>query len=509
MTARKTSGALATSVLIHLVAAIIVAVLLVTQTQEFRDLVGVEVLQAVEPPKPQVRKPIIKPVVRPNTPAPHAVAVQQIQAQPRITSAAAVRTASVQPKTVSEFSNRVVKLDAPIDPNVPKVVDSNAPVPQAVTHANLPVSDAPDALAHASPGVGGQGDGAGEGDGMGGGGVRRGVVGVVQVKTTAFNRPPPGLAMVEHVGVARDALEEVAENVMLGNIEVAPLPAGEPGGRVVGRGRDIRGVFRFTRVRHTLSDWWADASALNAFAKWMNEKTYIRTDMSVEGGALKLTDANLMKSPLLIMTGHDPSLTRTRRLNSRQYGGGKLDDRLSDGEATGLRRYIVEKGGFLMFDDCGLNDPDRGMTRLFLSQMRNILPEYCVGRLPNNHEIYNNFYNLGGPPLGFSVYWANVAYGFKGGARRNYLQGISVDDKLSVLISRRDFMCAMESISLPSRAVHFSPGVFRIMTNIAVYALTHGTISDYANYVPDNLLRAQRFPTRAPEAARIEAVRDQ
>ena len=66
----------------------------------------------------------------------------------------------------------------------------------------------------------------------------------------------------------------------------------------------------------------------------MNERTKIKTDMNVEGGALKFTDANLHKAPMLFMTGHDPALTRSKNLMSRQYGGGKLDNRLSETEAS-------------------------------------------------------------------------------------------------------------------------------------------------------------------------------
>ena len=38
--------------------------------------------------------------------------------------------------------------------------------------------------------------------------------------------------MVENVGAARDALGDVVENITLGNVEVPPLPRGEPSGRV-------------------------------------------------------------------------------------------------------------------------------------------------------------------------------------------------------------------------------------------------------------------------------------
>ena len=69
---------------------------------------------------------------------------------------------------------------------------------------------------------------------------------------------------------------------------------------------------------------------------------------------------------------------------------------------------------------------------------------------------------------------------------RNSLEGITVGDHLGALICRRDYMCAMESVSLPTRAVNYSPDVYRFCTNVIVYALTHGGISDYSGYVRED-----------------------
>ena len=307
--------------------------------------------------------------------------------------------------------------------------------------------------------------------------------------------------MVETVGAAPDALGDIVENITLGNQEVPPLPRGEPGGTVIGKGRDIRGVLRFTRIRHNLSDWWADSSSLNALTKWINERTKIKADMNVEGGALKLTDANLHRSPILFMTGHDPALVRSHNLLGRQYGGGRMDSRLTETESAAMRRYLVEKGGFLVFDDCGVNAPAQAMIRLFLAQMRYVMPEYQVERIPNDHTVYDNFYEMGGPPVGFDIFWWGTRP-----QRRNFLEGVSVGDKLSVITVRRDYMCAMEAVSLPTRSVHYSPGVYRFMTNVVVYSLTHGDISDYSNYIPEDLLAKKALPTNAPEAAKIGAL---
>ena len=487
MRIKRTSGALMTSLGLHLLLAFIAGVYLITQTPYFQEIITGEILQPAKPPKPIVRKPVIKQPIKPTVPTRDTV-VEQVPAKPRVTTVFSEKD-TFQPKTVLEFSHQTVKVEAPINPNVPKVVTPNAPLPTGVTHADLPVSDAPNALSVSAPVVSAPSAGPAN--------IGRGAAGTaVQVKV-AFERPP-GLAMVENVGVVNSGIDDVHRIVNLGNNEVPPAPRGEPYGHIIGRGKDIRGVFRFTRVKHSLSDWWADASSLNALTKWLNERTKIKTDMNVEGGALKLTDANLLKSPLVFMTGHDPSLVRSRNLLGRQHGGGKLDGRLSEAEAAGLRRYLVEKGGFLVFDDCGVNAPAQAMIRLFLAQMRYVMPEYQIERIPNDHEVYNNFYEMGGPPVGFDIFWWGTRP-----PKRNYLEGISVGDKLSVIVVRRDYMCAMESVSLPTRNVHYSPGVYRFMTNVVVYALTHGQISDYSDYVPEDALTKRELPTRPPQAAGV------
>ena len=487
MGGKRTSSALMVSVLLHLVVVFVTGIYLITQTPKFQEFIGVEVLQRKVPPGPKVRKPIVKSVIKPTLPARNTV-VEQIQLPPRVTVVFLDRLV-FQPRTVLEIPKQIIKVNPPIDPNLLRIVTQKQPVPTVLTEMNLMVSDAPDALAFSAPVV--------TAPSVKLANTYRGIAGTaVQVKI-AFERPP-GLKMVENVGAAREALSDVVENIVLGNNEVLPLPKGEPGGRVIGKGRDIRGVLRFARVRHDLSDWWADASALNALTQWLNERTKIRTDMNVEGGAVKLNDANLFKTPLTFMTGHDPSLVRSRRLFGWRYGTGKMAGSLTESEAAGLRRYLVEKGGFLVFDDCGVNAPAQAMARIFLAQMRYVMPEYHVERISNNHEVYNNFYEMGGPPTGFDIFWWGTRP-----PKRNYLEGVSVGNRLSVIVNRRDYMCAMETVSLPTRSVHYSPGVYRFMTNVVVYALTHGQISDYSDYIPKHILAKKELPTRPPHIADI------
>jgi hypothetical protein len=178
----------------------------------------------------------------------------------------------------------------------------------------------------------------------------------------------------------------------------------------------------------------------------------------------------------VFLTGHDPSLVKNRNLRR-----GPISYNLSEEERDAMRRYLIEDGGFIFFDDCGVNAPSQVFLRLVLAHLRCAVPEYSVERIPNNHEIYHNYYDMAGPPVGFDIFWWGTH-----APKRDFLEGVTVGDHLGALVCRRDYMCAMESVSLPTRAVHYNPGVYRFCTNVIVYALTHGGISDYSDYVHED-----------------------
>ena len=55
MGAKRTSGAFMTSLILHLIIAFVAGLYLVSQTQQFKDLVSADVLRSKAPPKPKVR----------------------------------------------------------------------------------------------------------------------------------------------------------------------------------------------------------------------------------------------------------------------------------------------------------------------------------------------------------------------------------------------------------------------------------------------------------------------
>ncbi len=271
-----------------------------------------------EPPKPNVRNVIVKPTSKPVLNTQNTVILEHVSMHPRMRGAIERDTPVVRQRTVLEISNVTVKIDSQITPNVPKVVKQNTSIPAVVTDTELPPSDTLSALSSAGPIPSAPTAGPSI--------IVRGVSGNPVQVTHRFERLPV-LTMTEHVGYDRNVIDRFG--IVMGGHEVKPLPKGKPGGEVVGKGRDIQGVLRFARIRHNLSDWWADASSLNALTKWLNEKTKIRADMNVDGGAIRFTDPYLMHTPIVFMTGHDPALVRSRNLLGRQYGGGKMDSRLS------------------------------------------------------------------------------------------------------------------------------------------------------------------------------------
>ena len=491
MSPKRIPYALTVALVLHALIIGIGSIYLVSQMPRFKGFIEAELLSPVPLPRRE-RLPLALFARQPSLTLDRYVVTANDHKQARhITIRHPEQTP--HPRTIVVFSSRTTcTIGRYLPIYVPQMSHPKKPPPSDTLHTDRFLSEVPNALVASKP--------------------------IVTLSTRQIAMPmhrrrssivklypdfghPAGLSMVEHVGAVRDALTEVVEEITLGNEEVPPLPPGEPGGRVIGRGKDIRGVLRFTRVRHGLSDWWTNPSSLNQFVKWLNERTKIRTDLNVADGTPKLTDANLMKAPLIFMTGHDPALVRNKNLMGSQYGGGKLDSKLSETEIIALRKYLVERGGFLIFDDCGVNAPAQAMTRIFLAQMRRALPEYHIEPIPNNHEIYHNFHTIGGPPIGFDIYWWGEQP-----VKRNFLEGISVGGKLSVLISRQDYLCAMRTVSVPGFPPHYSPAVHRFLTNVAIYALTHGGISDYSGYIPERRLKNRELLRRAPQVAKIKAV---
>ena len=254
------------------------------------------------------------------------------------------------------------------------------------------------------------------------------------------------------------------------------MPKGQLGGILEGTGDDIRGHIRLIRLKHSLSDWWQDPTAIPALIKWMEDHTSIRADLDFKGGALPLTDPHIMDAPLIIMTGHDKDITVGRGLAK----DGPLQVGFTSQERAALRKYIVEKGGMLFFDDCGFNGL---FANIVADELRTIFPEYPLEELPHDHELYSIHYQLPKPPTGGDVFWGNENNAQP--TQFRFQKGITIDKRLAVVYNRKDYMCAMETAEIESRTMlrlRRSTDVYRFMSNLLIYALKYGGNTDRSGY---------------------------
>ena len=255
------------------------------------------------------------------------------------------------------------------------------------------------------------------------------------------------------------------------------IPKEKLGGILEGTGSEIRGHIRLIRLKHSLSDWWQDPTAIPALIKWLEDYTPIRADMDFAGGALRLTDPQIMDAPLIIMTGHDKDITVGRGLAKE----GPLQTGFTSAERAALRKYIVEKGGMLFFDDCGFNGL---FAHVVADEFRQIFPEYPLDILPHDHEIYSIHYNLPKPPTGGDVFWGNENNAQP--TQFRFQKGIIIDNRLAVVYNRKDYMCAMETAEIESRTMlrlRRSTDVYRFMSNLLIYALKYGGNIDRTGYI--------------------------
>ncbi len=273
------------------------------------------------------------------------------------------------------------------------------------------------------------------------------------------------------------------------------------GGIIKGTGSDLQAHIRIIRLKHSLSDWWQDPTAIPSLIKWLEDNTPgIRADMSYAGGALRLINPLIMDAPLIIMTGHEQEMVNNRNL---MKDGESRTSGFSDEERAALRRYVLEQGGTLFFDDCGLK---AGFSGLMERELNQIFPEYALEKLPHDHEIYNIFYQMAKPPEGGEVFWESENKARP--TKYKYHRGIYVPrtpgarktpnltykdtrgvlrttNRLGVIFNRKDYLCAMETAEIDSRTAlrnRRSTDVYRFMTNLMVYALKYGGNTDRSKY---------------------------
>lgn len=237
----------------------------------------------------------------------------------------------------------------------------------------------------------------------------------------------------------------------------------------------VRGHIRLIRLKHEMSDWWQDPTAIPSLIKWLREHTpAITADMKYAGGALPLTDKRIMDAPLVIMTGHDQTMSgayqRLKDRNSQASG-------FTDAERAALRKYILDYNGMLFFDYCGDGGNEKSFANLVETELRTVFPEYPMKTLEVRHEVFQSYFQLKKTPVGGSTFWGT---GYKGGNTKwRYIKGMLVPGRLgkprlAVVFCPLDYLCSMETAEVDSRAPlasRRSSDVYRFMTNMFIYQM--------------------------------------
>lgn len=480
-----TSQSLIVSLLVHALIVFVLGVFLITRTRAFRDLIDASILQPAEPPKPMIRKPMIKPAAKPVVPVQSITVADQIQPTPRVATSVSHEFSRVADEQPIEFTNRRLQLDLPPNPHTPRIVDPTQPTPRIVTHVNLPVSDSPGALAYAaaiSPGGGNAKRFSQRGHRR----VHPGVsIGRNQLRTAS------GItSLLDATDADPSALDALNREMLLGNQLMVPLQANELGARIYTdpyTGMPT-GYFHICYVRFRqrgMNEFFrVDPTALYFLVRWMTQSTHIKG--RIAGRTLFLDDPGIHESPMLYMNG-----TKAAHLRPT--------------EKRNLRRYLVEKGGFIFVDD----DMGEGSAsiRAFARSLRAQFREIILGaggrelmKIPNDHPIWNEPFKLGGQPASPNPYSRPTLP----------MTAFELNGRLSVVISYDDYNNGWEAPGRGMGGVDFVPSILRMGANFMFYAGTHGKISDYKHYIPPDKWRnddaLEPVPKRAPQAASITAV---
>ena len=237
--------------------------------------------------------------------------------------------------------------------------------------------------------------------------------------------------------------------------------AEEIGAAIQGNYRDIAGYVYLSDILYSDGNFWAQGSPAY-LEQWMNERTKVNVRfMSRDTSAKSVylappVDASLddvdtegvFKQPILLLSGGDRPI------------------HLTPAEQENLRKYLVEAGGLLFIDD---NAPVAGeFYRSVRRMLETVLPNHPIEQIPDDHEIYRCFYEMGEPPIGaLNPTWNNRT-----------IEGISINGRLAVIMSQEGYWEVFAGRG------HYSPGALRFGVNIMIYAVTRGQIADRSAYTP-------------------------
>jgi hypothetical protein len=199
--------------------------------------------------------------------------------------------------------------------------------------------------------------------------------------------------------------------------------------------------FWFTRLMYESGDWDVDQRMPSNLADALLQYTKLRVDPTEH--VLPLADPRMLLAPFCYLSGH------------------KLVE-FNDDERKNFERY-VRQGGFVFVDDCN-HDIDGLFARSFEAQMERIFGADAMPKIPNDHPLFRSFFVFDGPPT--TSFELN---GWGDDLVHDYLRGISIDGRLGVLYSNKDYGCEWDYDWRNKRWL--AEDNTRFAVNIVMYAL--------------------------------------
>jgi hypothetical protein len=200
--------------------------------------------------------------------------------------------------------------------------------------------------------------------------------------------------------------------------------------------------FWLTRLKYDSGDWDVDQRMPANLVTSLIDYTTLRVDPKEH--VLALADPKMLTAPFCYLAGH------------------KLVE-FNPAERRNFERY-VRNGGFVFVDDCN-HDIDGLFAKSFEQQMSTIFGAKALKKLPNNHALYRSFFEFkDGPPA--TTFELN---GWGDDLVHDYLKGIEIDGRLSVLYSNKDYGCEWDYDWRNKRFLAEDNTKFAV--NIVMYAL--------------------------------------
>lgn len=201
--------------------------------------------------------------------------------------------------------------------------------------------------------------------------------------------------------------------------------------------------FWFTRLKYNSGDWNVDQRMPANLITSLIDYTSLRVDPKEH--LVDLGDTKMLSAPFCYLAGHKAV-------------------EFSAAERRNLERYI-RNGGFVFVDDCN-HDIDGLFAKSFEAQMASIFGGEALKKLPNTHPIYTSFFKFDGPPsTGFEL------NGWGDDLIHDYLKGITINGRLGLLYSNKDYGCEWDYDWRNKRFL--AEDNTRFGVNIVMYALTN------------------------------------